>query len=226
MSDRVKEILALLERCTEEQRKAVFAELRKTIPFHPIEKRLKVSAERILEAVNRNDEGLTFRMIRGVIADLAFETDVIRKLNGWTSTTPKGDLPYDYLLDDEKGSVKVQVKLQRSEKGQLMRGNPKARKYKLPSDMWVVETQKTRGGTNAEGSKTRPYRFGEFDILAVSMQPSTDDWSKFMYVVGNKLLPDPDDSACLLTLQPVAMKPNELWTDNFEECVARLRTKE
>ena len=31
------------------------------------------------------------------------------------------------------------------------------------------------------GLATRPYRFGEFDILAVSMHPSTNDWNRFMY---------------------------------------------
>jgi len=33
----------------------------------------------------------------------------------------------------------------------------------LPKDMYVVETQRTRGGSNRlTGGSTRPYRFGEF----------------------------------------------------------------
>lgn len=41
--------------------------------------------------------------------------------------------------------------------------------------MYVVETPRTRGGKDlTSGEDTRPYRYGEFDILAVSMHPSTN----------------------------------------------------
>jgi hypothetical protein len=44
----------------------------------------------------------------------------------------------------------------------------------LPGDMYIVETQRTRRGSDKKTrDSTRPYRFGEFDLLAVAMYPST-----------------------------------------------------
>jgi hypothetical protein len=224
MSDRVKEILELLEQCTEDQRKAVFAVLRKSIHIHAVEAKLTTRAEIILEAISKDEKGLTFRMLRGVIAEAAFGIEVIDKLEGWTAKPATGDRAYDYLLDDGKGPVSVQVKLQRSKEFKPMTAKQASRKF--PEDMWVVETQKTRGGKDADDSDTRPYRFGEFDILAVAMQPSTGDWAKFMYCVSAWLRPDPSDKTRINKFQPVAMKSNDIWTDSFEECVTRLRSKE
>lgn len=224
MSDRVKEILVLLEQCTEEQLRAVFAELRKSILIHPIEAKLNTRAEIILEAISKDEKGLTFRMLRGVIAEAAFGIEVVSKLTGWNSVPAAGDRAYDYLLDDGQGQVSVQVKLQRSKEFKPMTAKQANRKF--PDDMWVVETQKTRGGKDADDSDTRPYRFGEFDILAVAMQPSTGDWSKFMYCVSTWLRPDATDKSRINKFQPVAMKPGDIWTDSFEECVRRLRSKE
>ena len=67
---------------------------------------------------------------------------------------------------------------------------------------------------------------GEFDIIAVAMQPSTGDWSKFMYCVSTWLRPDLKDSSRINKFQPVAMKPGDIWTDDFEECIRRLRSSE
>ena len=67
--------------------------------------------------------------------------------------------------------------------------------------MYVVETQKTREGTDRKtGEKTRPYRFGEFDILAVAMQPATGQWDRFFYTIADWLLPDPKNAAFLKRL--------------------------
>ena len=63
--------------------------------------------------------------------------------------------------------------------------------------------------------KTRPYRFGEFDILAVSLQPSNGHWDSFLYTVGNWLLPGSGPNE-IATYQPVAIKPNSDWTADFE----------
>lgn len=46
-------------------------------------------------------------------------------------------------------------------------------RYGFEGEVFMTETQKTRTGTDGEENQTRPYRYGEFDILAVSMQPST-----------------------------------------------------
>ncbi len=79
----------------------------------------------------------------------------------------------------------------------------------------VVETQKTRAGEGPDGADTRPYRFGEFDILAVSMEASTQDWNQFRYTVARWLLPRPENAALMRKFQPVARVPDADWTDQL-----------
>lgn len=90
--------------------------------------------------------------------------------------------------------------------------------------MWVVETQKTRGGKDRKGKNTRPYRFGEFDIIAVCLHPSTDDWGTFCYTVANWLVPDPLDAGQIFKFQPIARAVNDDWTDCLETCVEWLKS--
>jgi hypothetical protein len=71
--------------------------------------------------------------------------------------------------------------------------------------------------------KTRPYQFGDFDIIAVNMQPSTGDWTRFMYTVGSWLIPRAGDGRLIEIMQPVSGEPSDVWTDNIEECIAWFR---
>jgi hypothetical protein len=214
--------LALLSSIRPETRLEVFRKLREEFPIHPLETRLGIRAEVILEAIERSGS-LTLRMIRGVIAQAAFDIYVARELTGWSSEEIDGNPPYDFLLKDEGGSIKVQVKLQRSKDGIPMTARQANRRF--PDKKYVVETQRTRGGTDrrTQGS-TRPYRFGEFDILAVSMFPSKNSWSSFLYTVADWLLPDPNDPSRLLKFQPISPAPDTDWTDDFETCVTWLRS--
>ena len=104
-----------------------------------------------------------------------------------------------------------------------MRANEASRSFS--PDLYVVETQKTRRGTARKtGSATRPYRFGEFDLLAVSMYPSTKRWDTFMYTVADWLLPGRTDPREILKFQPVASTPNDDWTNSFHTAVRWLRS--
>jgi len=143
MDENVEQILELLEQCSPDQRKAIFRELRKEITIHPIEEKLNIQAEIILEAINKDERGLTLRMIRGVIAEAAFDIEVISKLQEWNDNTPEGNLPYDFRLQDAQGAVTVQVKLQRSKDLKPMTANEAYRRFS--ENQFVVETQKTRG---------------------------------------------------------------------------------
>ncbi len=178
----------------------------------------------ILEAVHRAPE-LTRRMLRGVIADAAFRQFAVLPLadSGWRDVTPDGNFAYDYVLDDGAGQLTVQVKLQRSE-----RGTPVARdgkRFGFSGSVHIVETQKTRTGTDGADNQTRPYRYGEFDILAVSMQPSTGRWDRYMYTLGRWLLPG-HSAGKMATLQPVAMAPDDFWTDDFGTVARWCRAKD
>lgn len=219
---RVEEIKQLLDGCTDEQCRDILQYIRRRVPVHPIEGKLNTQAEVILEAIDRAGD-LTLRGVRGIIAEVSFAVDVVQKLEGWVDVTPQGDWPFDFLLEDRAGKVRVQVKLQR-----LERGAPKLDRRAtrlLGRNVFVVETQRTRTGTDrGTGEGTRPYRFGAFDILAVSMHPSTNRWDSFMYTIGRWLLPRRDNPALLRTLQPVSSTPDEDWTDDFYTCVSWLRS--
>ena len=224
MDDRVNEIERLLKACTEVQRREIFDYLRREFPIHPLEAKLNTQAEVILEAIDRASD-LTLRGIRGVIAEASFKLNVVTSLRGWRNETLEGDFPFDFLLRDSRGAVRIQVKMQRLKDHRPMMASQGYR-Y-LPADMYVVETQRTRGGVDPQTKQqTRPYRFGEFDILAVSMHPSTNSWSTFMYTVSDWLIPRPEDASLMLKFQPVAKIPNLNWTDNFNQCVRWFRSGE
>ena len=191
----IEEIKRLLDRCTDDQRAEIFAYLRRYCRIHPLEAKLGVSAETILEAMARGSD-LTLRGVKGMIAELSFKTDVLDKLKQWTYRPLVGDYPYDFLIDDGAGPVKLQVKMQRSDKQAPSR-------YK--GGMYKVEIQKTRGGVDKlTKEKTRPYRFGEFDVLVVSMHASTGKWDSFIYTVANWLIPSKSDPKIIQTFQPIA----------------------
>lgn len=214
----------LLAQCSPEEQAKFFRELRARHVIHEFEKVIGAPAEMILEAVHRAPE-LTRRMLRGVIADAAFRQFAIPPLvkSGWCDVTPVGNFPYDYKLADKAGSVTVQVKLQRSERGApvVKRGE----RFGFGETVHIVETQKTRTGTDGEDNQTRPYRYGEFDILAVSMQPSTGKWNLYMYTLARWLLPGREKGE-MATLQPVTMSPGEFWTDDFRIVAQWFRAKD
>ncbi|GAB4358054.1 MAG: hypothetical protein Kow00114_10010 [Kiloniellaceae bacterium] len=98
-------------------------------------------------------------------------------------------------------------------------------RYGFEGDVFITETQKTRTGNDGEGGRTRPYRYGEFDILAVSMQPSTGDWNRYMYTLGRWLVPGEGENE-IATFQPVSMTPNDFWTDDFETAAKWFRVED
>jgi hypothetical protein len=173
MMSRVNEVCALIDACTPEERIQIFKYLRRELHIHPFEETLNTTAEVILEAISKAPD-LTIRGVRGIIAEAAFMVDVIGPLlaAGWKDVTPQGDFPVDCVIEDSIGKIRVQVKMQRRKNQKPMMANEGYRRFR--SDLFVTETQRTRGGTNTSGASTRPYRFGDFDILAVSLHPSTN----------------------------------------------------
>ncbi len=224
--DEIKRAVAALP---EAQRRELLLFLRGTLPPHQVEKQLHATAGELLEALARADE-LTIRMFRGVIAEAAFAVDVIPRLGGRWAERPTGrNAAYDFLMTDDDPpvppdapsfrkslDVRVQVKMQRSKAGVPLLARSKQRTW--PATYYVVEMQRTRTGEH-NGERTRPYRFGEFDILAVSLGPSTERWSNFMYTVEHWLVPDPKNPSQIQTFQPVAPADDDVWTSDFETCV-------
>ena len=224
MSESIKRLKALIDACSAEEQAALLDYLKERHPKHPLEAQWGVSADVILSAISRSND-LTQRGVRGIIAEAIFERHILPEATGWKSVGFSDDSPYDFLIRSDTREVRIQVKLQRRKKQQAMLASEANIHY--PDDMYVAEVQKTRGGKNTTtGENTRPYRFGEFDILAVNMHPSTNDWHQFRFTVGNWLLPRHEDPALIAIFQPVARDPNEFWTDRLETCLAWLAAGE
>lgn len=223
----LKKISDLLGQCSYDERREMLRVLRQEFPIHELERKLNISAEVILEAIDRSSD-LTLRGVRGVIAEAAFKEYILIPLaqKGWKDLPIGGNPSFDFLVGTSSGiEVRIQVKMQRKKDQLPMRAIAANKKlFAGAADMWVVETQKTRGGKDSEGKATRPYRFGEFDIIAVSLHPSSNDWTKFRYTVATWLIPDPTDGGLIFKFQPVAMSANDDWTDSLETCVGWLES--
>lgn len=83
-----------------------------------------------------------------------------------------------------------------------------------------METNKSRDGTDDTGAATRPYKFTDFDILAVCLQPATNDWSRFVYCCSKDLLPRPENASLIKILQPVSPRTQRGWYTQLEDAIA------
>lgn len=227
MSEKTESVKRLIESLTPSELQSLASYLRSKLPRHALEDKWEISYELILDAIYRSQD-IVQRGVRGVIAEAVFEAKVLPTIKGWRSAPVIGDLPYDFKIqrDSDKREIKIQVKLQRTQGGQ-----PLMRAFFGP-DTFIVEVQKTRSGTKRKQKgavspksaptapeKTRPYQFGDFDIIAVNMQPSTRDWTRFMYTVGSWLMPRAGDKKLIEIMQPVSSKRSQVWTGNLDECI-------
>jgi hypothetical protein len=211
--DSFENIVRAVRSCTPEQKQQIFKEIRDSILIHDLERTFGVRAEVILEAISRAND-LTQRGVRGVIAETVFVLDVLPNANGWQSDPPVGDLSYDACLHKNGRRVRIQVKTQRRQAGAPMRQR----------GSYVVEVQRTRTGQK-DGVSTRPYRFGEFDLLAVCMWASTGDWHSFLYIPAARLIPSAHDKNIIKTFQPVPDYEHvdgDDWTKNLTTALDRV----
>ncbi len=233
MNESLATIKKLVNECSADERRALKIYLDNLLP-HPLETEWGIDSNTILSAIRRSSD-LTKRGVRGIIAEAVFENEVIPGMaaSGWKPTMIDGDRLFDALLRKGAVSARIQIKLQRLEKGVPKLYYPS---FYQAGSYYVVEVQKTRSGektkietlpgtgrkiaaTNTVTVKTRPYRFGDFDVLAVNMHPSSGDWKNFRYTLGAWLLPRPADQSLIEIFQPVAAIPNDVWTDDLETCL-------
>lgn len=224
MNEPMEKLRNLIDQCTEQNRKDLKRYLSRLSP-HQLETEWGIDADTILSAINRSSD-LTKRGVRGIIAEAVFVDEILPtvSISGWQSVEIDGGRPFDALLKKNDLSARIQVKLQRLEKGLPKLYYPK---YYAEGSLFVVEVQKTRTGerktigripatgktssmTETATEQTRPYSFGDFDILAVSMQPSSKNWRNFRYTVASWLLPRSGDERLIEIYQPVAAKPNNI----------------
>ncbi len=228
LDDLLAQLQALLDRATKEERLAIFRTLRREFPVHLLEADWNTSAESILEAISRSAD-ITQRGIRGILAEASVFTAIVPPLlaSGWKDLSAAREARFDAELQDAVGIERIQIKLQRRTGGNPMMGSHAPKSAGFADDVFVVETQKTRAGKKG-GEETRPYRFGEFDILAVSLSPSlspsTRGWGDFLFTVADWLIPDPKVAAVIFKYQPVPPAPNAEWTSDLVECIAWRRS--
>lgn len=225
MSTSLRKIKELLTDCSEKEQKTLLEFLKKRFP-HPLEKEWGVSADIILSSIARSSD-LTKRGARGIIAEAIFAEKILAPLvkAGWEGVQFMDNRPYDFLIRKGGVEIRIQVKLQRLEKGVPKIASKK--RYPNEKDLFIVEVQKTRGGIDpATNEDTRPYRFGEFDILAVSLHPSTKKWDRFLFTVGDWLLPRVENEVLVEIMQPVPQEPNDVWTDKLETAIEWVARKE
>lgn len=233
MNESIDLIKKLISECSVDEQKALKQYLRSLLP-HPLESEWGIDADTILSAIRRSSD-LTKRGVRGIIAEAVFENAVLPsiKTSGWEPVVIVGNTSYDMHLQRGDSSARIQIKLQRLEKGAPKLYYPKH--YEAGS-LYVVEVQKTRSGekttkqhlpgaeataqaTDRVTVQTRPYRFGDFDILAVNMHPSSGDWKNFRYTVASWLLSRAQDKSLIEIFQPVASVPNQIWADDLAVCL-------
>jgi len=233
MRESLEAITRLIDECPQEDRLAVKLYLQRLLP-HPLELEWNIDSDTILSAIDRSSD-LTKRGVRGIIAEAVFVNQIMPTVarSGWQPVDFSGNHSYDALLKKGDTSARIQVKLQRLEEGVPKLYYP--RHYQEGS-LFVVEVQKTRTGkktakkdlpgttteitvTKLVTVSTRPYSFGDFDILAVNMHPSSGSWREFRYTVASWLLPRPTNTALIEIFQPVAATPNDVWTNDLDTCL-------
>jgi hypothetical protein len=233
MSESLEAVSKLIDECPEEDRRALKLYLQRLFP-HPLERAWGIDADTILSAISRSSD-LTKRGVRGIIAEAVFVNEIVPAIagSGWRPVDFSRDHPYDALLKKGELAARIQVKLQRLEEGLPKLYYPK---HYENGSLFVVEVQKTRTGektakktlpgtdstitsTGSVTVSTRPYSFGDFDILAVNMHPSSGNWRNFRYTVASWLLPRPASRGLIEIFQPVAAIPNEVWTDDLHTCL-------
>ena len=143
MNETTETIKKLVAECSPDEQKAVRQYLSAVAP-HPLEKEWGIDADTILSAIRRASD-LTRRGVRGIIAEAVFENSILPSLDasGWEAATITGDLSYDVHMKKGEQSARIQIKLQRLEKGVPKLYYPK---HYEQGSLFVVEVQKTRSG--------------------------------------------------------------------------------
>src|ERR1017187_6657741 len=119
MSELTDEACRLIEEASEEERRIILAYLRARVPLHGLETEWSTTAEEIMTAIARSSD-LTLRGIRGILAEAIFEKRLLPTLAraGWVEVKIVGDQSYDFLVERGNANVRIQVKLQRKERGE------------------------------------------------------------------------------------------------------------
>lgn len=182
--------------------------------MHPLELKLGVNSGIIMDAIHAAPD-LTQRGLRGIIAEHQFKKLVLDKLPLPWFQAKIGDSAVDFALSDGHGGhyLTIQCKMQT-----LRAGKPHCDKWGRP----MVETQKTRMRGRGR-AKTRLYNYGDFDILAVCLWPSTGNWEDFIYASSAHLTPAKRKPGSMAAWQTITAETT--WLKDLPKMLDRIQGK-
>jgi hypothetical protein len=172
---------------------------------HHLEQKFNAPVADILEAI---EHGFRAQVdVRGKLAELYLHRHLerLRTKNKITSIQwhdADGQPDFEVVMPDGR-KLRVECKNIRSDESYSIERGCK------------VEIQKTRGGRDKSGRKTRGYMSNYFDVLAACTFNQTGDW-RFRFIAANRLACREDDPQILKTMQPVPLAgEDEGWFDDF-----------
>jgi hypothetical protein len=159
MTEKIESLKQQIDRCTTKEKRLLATHLNSLLGLHPLEAEWGIDSETILNAIQRASD-LTKRGVRGIIAEAIFVNRVVPSIadSGWSfRVMNSNDLPYDALLQKGEQKARIQIKLQRLEKGIPKLYYPK----QFSEELYVVDVQKTRSGKRQSKSASSSERTTE-----------------------------------------------------------------
>lgn len=172
---------------------------------HPLEKRFNAPASDILEAI---EHGFRAQVdVRGKLAELYLYRRLERLYQ-------EGKIASLHWYDAD-GRPDFEISLREGRVLRLECKNLRSDQNFSPRRGCKVEIQKTRGGRDREGRKTRGYLANHFDVLAVCTFNQTQKW-EFRFIAASRLARRDDDPSVLATMQRVPLAGDEEhWHDDL-----------
>jgi hypothetical protein len=176
-----------------------------TSSSHPLEKKFNAPAADILEAI---EHGFRAQVdVRGKLAELYLHRHL-------EQLYAKGQI-VSIRWDDADGQPDFEIQMRDSRKLRVECKNLRSHKSFSPERGCRVEIQKTRGGRDKKGGKTRGYLANYFDLLAASTFNQTGEW-RFRFIAARRLACRVDDPKVLKIMQLVPLTgKDKFWFDDF-----------
>lgn len=176
-----------------------------TSSSHPLEKKFNAPATDILEAI---EHGFRAQVdVRGKLAELYLYPHLER-------LRAEGRI-LSLQWHDADGKPDFEILMQNGRKLRVECKNLRSNEAFSDKRGCRVEIQKTRGGKDKEGRKTRGYLADYFDLLAVCTFNQTGKWA-FRFVAAHRLARRDDAPQVLKVMHQVPLTgEDEFWSDDF-----------
>lgn len=190
----------------------------------------KGHAETILAAISNSHP--TRRGVQAGIAAAFFENivlnDVVR--DGWIcQTAPARKTALSFIVGNNGRTARILIATLQLEGGRPKRAQSHGEQGPVYLARLPEKTARRRenhrgsrielGSPQREGVSTRTYSFGDFDVLAVSIQPLTRGWSDFRYSLARTLTASREHATLIARTQEVPTTRSRFWTSHLSACL-------